>query len=233
MVGAVDTRAQIFRRGDAGQVAELVGQVRLVRVTVIGGRRGPVDLGPPVQVLHEPLHPLHPAEPLGAQPHLGREPPPQRPGQQAEILGGLRYPRPPRQRGRRGEHRRIRAQRARQVLAQHALHHIQHAVRCPRVEQPLAQCRAGPAPQDLQRHQFVGRQAQRRREEAARPTQREAHRHVPVSLLELERLGAAGRPGQHGARNPPDPAVVAERAERITVEVDPQPGLRRRQDLLH
>jgi hypothetical protein len=54
---------------------------------------------------------------------------------------------------------------------------------------------------------------------------------VGVPLLEFDHRGAAGRPGQHGARNSADLAGVIERPERVSVQVDPQAGFRARQDL--
>jgi hypothetical protein len=56
---------------------------------------------------------------------------------------------------------------------------------------------------------------------------------VGVPLLEFDHRGAAGRPGEHGARYPADLAIVIEGPERVPVQVDPQAGFRARQDLLH
>src|ERR1700759_3546907 len=96
-------------RGYTGEVPELVGQVRLVAITMPGGRVGPVHLSPSVEPADPPLQPLHPAEPFRAKTHLRREPPPQGPGQQAEPLSYLTHATPPRQRPRGRNHRRIMA----------------------------------------------------------------------------------------------------------------------------
>ncbi len=48
VVGSVDPGPQVLVRRDAGQVTELIGEVRLVGVAVLGGYRGPVDPALPV-----------------------------------------------------------------------------------------------------------------------------------------------------------------------------------------
>jgi len=63
--------------------------MRLVGVAVPGGGRGPVNLALPVKVADQSLHPLHPGEALGSQPHLPGEPSAQGPRQQPEITGYL------------------------------------------------------------------------------------------------------------------------------------------------
>jgi hypothetical protein len=54
-----------------------------------------------------------------------------------------------------------------------------------------------------------------------------------VPLLEFDHRRTARRPGQHGSGYPADLAGLIEGPERVPVQVDPQAGLRARQDLLN
>ena len=142
MVGSVDAGPQVLTRGYVGEVPELVGEVRLVRVAVPGGYRGPVGVGVPVKVTHEPLQPLHSGEALGGKTDLRREPPAQRSGQQPEVLGNLADAGAAGQRARGSDHGRIRRERAGQLGQQDRLHHLKRIRRRPGLEQPFAQARA-------------------------------------------------------------------------------------------
>jgi len=124
VVGSVDAGPQVLTGGDVGEVPELVRQMRLVRVAVPGGRRGPVGVGVPVKVAHEPLQPLHPGETLGGEAHLRREPPAQRPGQQPEITGYLADAGAAGQRAGGRDHGRVKRERAGQLAQQDAFHHL-------------------------------------------------------------------------------------------------------------
>jgi hypothetical protein len=142
VVGSVDAGPQVFAGGDAGEVPELVREMRLVRVAVPGRRRGPVGVGVPVKVVHDPLQPLHPRETLGGEAHLRREPPAQRPGQQPEITGYLADAGAAGQRAGGRDHGRVKRERAGQVAQQDAFHHLERSRGRPGLEELFAQ--AGP-----------------------------------------------------------------------------------------
>jgi hypothetical protein len=59
----------------AAQLAEFVGEMRLVGVAVFGGGRGPVSLGPSVKVANQPPHPLHRGAALRGETHVSGESP--------------------------------------------------------------------------------------------------------------------------------------------------------------
>jgi GTP-binding protein EngB required for normal cell division len=139
VVGTVDPGPQVLARGDVGEVPELVREVRLVGVAVPGGHRGPVGVGVPVKVTHQPLQPLHPGEALGGQAHLRREPPAQRPGQQPEIIGYLADAGAAGQRAGGGDHGRVKRERARQLAQQDVFHHLERIRGRAGLEQPFAQ----------------------------------------------------------------------------------------------
>jgi GTP-binding protein EngB required for normal cell division len=142
VVGSVDPGPQVLTRGDVGEVPELVRQMRLVRVAVPGGQRGPVGGGVPVKVTYQPLQPLHPGEALGGKTHLRGEPPAQRPGQQPEVTGYLADSGAAGQRAGRGDHGRIKRERAGQLAQQDRFHHLERIGRRPGLEQPFAQAGA-------------------------------------------------------------------------------------------
>jgi len=231
VVGSVHAGAQVFAWGDARERPELTGEVRLVGVAVPGGRVRPVDVALPVQVPDEPLHPLHPREALRGEAHLRRESPPQGPRQHAEIVGYLPDRDAAGQRVSRGDHRPVERLGASQLLKQEILHHRKRTLGCARLDQPFPQACPRSPPEEVKRYQFVPGRRQRGPAEVASGTERECHRHVGVALLELDHRGAAGRAGQHGARNLADLASIIERPERVPVQVDPQAGFRAGQDL--
>jgi hypothetical protein len=113
--------------------------MRLVGVAVPGGHRGPVGVGMPVKVTHEPLQPLHPGEALGGEAYLRREPPAQRPWQQPEVTGYLADSGAAGQRAGRGDHGRIKRERAGQLAQQDRFHHLECVGRRPGLEQPFTQ----------------------------------------------------------------------------------------------
>jgi len=127
MVGPVHPGPEVPGRRYADKFPELVGQMCLVAIAVSDGRGGPVHLSPSVEPADHSLQPLHPAEPLRAETHLCREPPPQGPGQQAESPSYLIHPRTPRQRPRGRNHRRIRTLTVDQLPDQEVLHQIGRA----------------------------------------------------------------------------------------------------------
>jgi hypothetical protein len=139
VVGSVNARPQVLTGGDIGEVPELVGEVRLVRVAVPGGHRGPVGVGLPVQVTHEPLQSLHPGEAFGGKAHLRGEPPAQRPGEQPEVTGYLADRVAAGQRAGGSDHGRIRRERAGQLVQQDRFHDVERIRRRPGLDQPFAQ----------------------------------------------------------------------------------------------
>jgi GTP-binding protein EngB required for normal cell division len=139
VVGSVDPGPQVLSRGDVGEVPELVREMRLVGVAVPGGRRGPVGVGVPVQVTHEPLQPLHPGEALGGQADLRRESPAQGPGQQPEITGYLADAGAAGQRAGGRDHGRVKRERAGQLPQQDVFHHLERVRGRAGLEQPFAQ----------------------------------------------------------------------------------------------
>jgi len=74
MVGPVYPGTKVFGWRDPRQFPELVGEMRLVGIAVLGGHRGPVDLGPSVEVPDHVLQSLDPGEALRSETHLRREP---------------------------------------------------------------------------------------------------------------------------------------------------------------
>jgi hypothetical protein len=234
VIGSVQPGPQVFARGDTGQCAELIGQMRLVNVAVLSGRGGPVDLALPVEVANHPLHPLHHGEPLGRETHLGREPPPQGPRQQPEFIRYLAHPTPQGQRPGGSDHGRVGRECTGQLLEQRRFHHAKSIRGRPGLEQPFAQATAGSSPEDLKRHQLVSGQlqGQRRPQEETSGTQRERHGNMRMPLLEFDHRGAARRSCEHRARHSADFAAVVEGAERVPVEVDPQARSRAGHDLL-
>ena len=227
MVRPVDPGPEVPGRRYTDEVPELVGQMRLVAIAMPGGRGGPVHLSLSVEPADHPLQPLHPAEPLRAETHLRREPPPQGPGQQAEPISYLTHPEP-RASARGGRnHRRIRTSDHRPSARSGSPPSPRAPLRGrpPRATVPAGTPRTRTTAHRLNRHQVIAqkRQRQARGSSAPRPARTSPTR--ARDPLRTRSPRPAGRPGDHGPRHLAHLAGPAERAERVPVEVDPQAGV--------